>query len=102
VKGRTIETNLTTFLQYTNELLDENSKAQIDTIYTDFQKAFDKVNHHILLQKLLQIGLSNSLVGLIGNYLQQSRQYVAFRGVKSHIYKCTSGVPQGGNLAPLL
>jgi len=46
--------------------------------------------------------LSNSLLQLIQNNLQHSKQYVVFRGMKSHTYKCTSGVPQGGNLAPLL
>ena len=102
VRGRTIETNLLEFTHYLTKTLDKYHQTQMDVVYTDFQKAFDKVNHQILLRKLHRMGFSSSAVKLFKDYLQQYRQYVNYRGTKSHVYKCITGVPQGGNLASLL
>jgi len=102
VRNRTVETNLLEFTHYISETLDKNLLNQVDVVYTDLQKAFDKVNHEILLRKLLELGFATDTVSLFGSYFRQSRQYVVFNGLKSCIFRCETGVPQGGNLAPFL
>ena len=75
MRGRTVESNLLQFTHFISETLDKFSNVQVDAIYTDFQKAFDKVNHQIQFQKLLQIGLSERIVTtLLRSYLFNSKQ----------------------------
>ena len=45
-------------------------------IFIDFQKAFDTVNHHILLQKLDHYGIRGRALSLLSNYLVNRKQYV--------------------------
>lgn len=102
MRSRSVCTNLMEFTHYIAKNLDELPCAQIDTVYTDFQKAFDKVNHRILIQKLRTFGFSESLIELFRSYLQGRKQYVAYKGSRSFTYSCPSGVPQGSNLGPFL
>lgn len=98
--GKSTVSNLIYFSDFVYENL--NVGGQVDVIYTDFQKAFDKVNHCILLDKLTKIGFSPLLQDLLKSYLEERKQYVVFKGAKSELYNMTSGVPQGSNLGPLL
>lgn len=100
MKGRSTTTNLFCVTQYISESLDKHS--QTDVIYTDFTKAFDRLDHQLLLNKLEKIGLSYSLLLLFKSYLTNRVQYVALRGFKSIEFGATSGVPQGSILGPLL
>ncbi|XP_075167479.1 uncharacterized protein LOC142239572 [Haematobia irritans] len=75
---------------------------QTDVIYTDFSKAFDKVNHMLLLRKLQQLGFSSSLLKWISSYLIGRIQRVRFRNVFSNQFDVISGVPQGSHLGPVL
>ena len=95
-------TNLMELTHYIAEKLDELPGAQIDAIYTDFQKAFDGVNHPMLIQKLQTFGFSESLIGLLRLYLRDRKQYVVFKGSRSFAYNCPFGVPQRSNLSPFL
>jgi len=53
----------TNFLLYQSKILNSfNNHIQIDSIYTDFQKAFDKVNHKLLLKKLFNFGFSGKFL----------------------------------------
>lgn len=92
-------TNLLSFNQFTTEIIDNNS--QVDVIFTDFAKAFDKVNHDILLKKLDSFGLSDDIIKLFASYLQSRKQYIVFKGCSSKEIVTPSGVPQGSNLGPL-
>lgn len=74
----------------------------VDVIYTDFQKAFDSVNHKILKKKLNDLGFSDNLCDFFWSYLTGRVQYVHYRGRTSEKFTCPSGVPQGSNLGPLL
>ena len=71
-------------------------------IYTDFSKAFDKVNHKFLLHKLSVMGFSDSPVKLINSYRSQKTQQIKFRNVTSKIIKVQSCVRQGSHLGPIL
>lgn len=100
VKGRSTVTNLFCVTQFISQSLDD--KVQCDVIYTDFSKAFDQLDHGILLSKLRQCGFSPSLIDLFRSYLTGREQFVLLHGHKSRTVSVTSGVPQGSVLGPLL
>jgi len=76
--------------------------GQVDTIYTDFSKAFDKVNHRMLIDKLKRIGFTDNLLEWFRSYLKDRTQFVVIGATKSFPIVPTSGVPQGSILGPLL
>ena len=65
-------------------------------------KAFDKVNHRLLLSKLSSYGLSLKYCRLLDSYLSHRLNFVRVSGRLSAPFLSTSGVPQGSNLGPLL
>ena len=72
-------------------------------VFLDLSKAFDVVDHALLLQKCMLAGLSDKLVALLRSFLANRKQYVALNGVNSRIVASPSyGVPQGSVLGPLL
>lgn len=100
VRNRSTLTNLLNFTEFVYNALD--SSLSVDVIYTDFTKAFDKVNHRILLSKLFKLGFSGSVVSWFGSYLSNRSNYVEINGSKSNCFSPSSGVPQGSILGPLL
>ena len=100
IKGKSTSTNLCEYIQYISDSLE--SKKQVDVIYTDLSKAFDVVNHSILLDKLSKFGLCSNLIKLFQSFLCNRIQYVEYRGFRSQTYVTTSGVTQGSNLGPIL
>lgn len=96
---RSTETNLTSFLHKINKSIDSNK--QVDVIFTDFSKAFDRVDHGVLLRKLDAFGVSADLLKLSASYLEDRIMYIAVNGVESYEFVPHSGVPQGSNLGPL-
>ena len=71
-------------------------------IYVDLQKAFDTVNHDILLYKLFNYGIRGVVHDWFVSYLSRRQQFVQVDTVMSSIAKITCGVPQGSVLGPLL
>jgi len=74
----------------------------VDVIHLDFQKAFDKVPHRRLLQKLRTHGITSSIINWIENWLADREQRVVINGICSRFTAVFSGVPQGSILGPLL
>ena len=70
--------------------------------FVDMRKAFDTVNHHILRQKLLNLGVNVNLCKWIGNYLSNRMQCTLANGHLSQMAEITCGVPQGSVLGPKL
>ena len=66
------------------------------------RKAFDTVNHKILLSKLEHYGVRDVMLDLFESYLSKHKQYVSMNGQSSKPLDITCGVPQGSVLGPLL
>lgn len=75
---------------------------QIDMIFLDFEKAFDRVSHKKLLLKLKPIFKNNRLLAWIEAYLSYRYQVVCIDAVLSSFAAVESGIPQGSVLGPLL
>ena len=71
-------------------------------IFLDLSKAFDTVNHRILLDKLYSYGIRGNMHKLLTSYLQNRKQFTVCNNIKSQINTIVCGVPQGSTLGPLL
>ena len=70
-------------------------------IFLDFQKAFDTVNHGILLDKLYHYGIGGPAYDWFSSYLNERYQFVVYNGCESEHKYIQCGVPQGSILGPL-
>ena len=94
---------LSQLLKHHNKILEELEKSNnVNVIYWDFAKVFDKVNHGILLNKLKKIGINGKIAVWIHNFLWNRQQCVAINGTTSSEAQVRSGIPQGPVLGPLL
>ena len=98
--GRSTTSQLLEHIQKIVHILEEDLTA--DVVYLDFAKAFDKVDHEIILLKLRAIGVSGNLLKWLGSFLVGRKQAVAVEGFIGERKVVNSGVPQGSVLGPLL
>ena len=99
VKGRSCITQLVLTHHMWHKALDDG--LQVDAVFLDFTKAFDRVHHKILLNKLCNFGISGSLLEWCSDYLSNRTQRVVIDGNCSSWLNIPSGVPQGSILGPL-
>ena len=72
------------------------------TIFIDFRKAFDSIDHEILLQKLAKLGFHENSIKWYKNYLANQTQYTVVNGIEPSRLDLTFEVPQGLVLKPML
>ena len=79
-----------------------DNKQYVIGVFMDLAKAFDTINHKILLQKLHHYGMRGNVFKWFESYLSHRIQYVKYNGILSKIAVIKYGVPQGSILGPLL
>ena len=71
-----------------------NNKNYTISVFLDFSRAFDTINHSILIEKLNYIGINGSLLQWFASYLSNRKQCVSIDSSKSNYKTITSGVPR--------
>ncbi|KAI5714669.1 hypothetical protein M8J77_003487 [Diaphorina citri] len=100
IEGRSTVTNLTSFHHSVARTLSEGCK-QVDVIYTDIFRAYDKLSHDVLLSKLAEFGFHPDFIVFVASYLRHREHRVIFQNHVSDPYYPTSSVIQGSKLSSL-
>jgi hypothetical protein len=99
-KGKSVESQMLTCLNDWTHI--DHKGSAIHIIYLDLSKAFDCVNHNLLLAKCVALGFYPKLINILSSYLTNRSQIVTVDGAQSKCTPVTRGVPQGSVLGPLL
>ena len=99
-KGKSTKGALLRFTHKIQSQLD--NKQSVAAVYIDLKKAFDTVDHDILLRKLQHYGIRGTANEWFQSYLKDRKQYIEIGNVRSTFEEVICGVPQGSNLGPLL
>ena len=100
MKNRSTTSQLLLHLKLLHDSLD--ICEEVFTLYLDFCKAFDKVNHYLLIEKLKKFGIGGKLLQLLSSYLEDRSQRTVINNIYSEYLPINSGVPQGSVFGPLL
>ena len=98
--GKSCATNLLEFLEFVTRIVDEGKN--MDIVFLDFAKAFDKVPKERLLAKLAAHGVEGKVLQWVRRWLTDRKQRVVLNGETSDLTEVESGVPQGSVLGPIL
>ena len=98
--GSSTETQLLELYHMIMEALDGGKEVKF--LFLDVSKAFDRVWHKGILEKLKKCGITGKLLEWLSNYLSDREQCVVVEGAKSKYGSIKAGVPQGSILGPLL
>jgi hypothetical protein len=99
-QGKSTSTNLLIYQNYIVEAL--KNGHQVDSIYEDFSKAFDRVKHNILIYKLRLMNFDGIFVNWLDSFISDRSQLVKIGKYLSNPIEVKSGVPQGSHCRPLL
>jgi hypothetical protein len=99
-QGRSCMSQLINHYENLISILEENENA--DALYLDMSKAFDRVDHAILLKKMYAMGIRGRIHQWLAAFLKNRKQYVLVDGYTSDVEEVLSGVPQGTVLGPLM
>jgi len=101
-KFRSCETAVTLFTQSLFEKIDQKN-GKVGVVFIDFKKAFNHVNHTLLLKKLMsKFSLCPILLNVVRSFLKNRSFRILNNGLISRSFPEIGGVPQGSSLAPLL
>lgn len=100
LRSRSTVSNLLVLQDYIMSAFGDS--CQVDCVYLDLSKAFDKVNHSLLVAKLAGYGIGGPMLKWLDSYLRNRTLIVKCNGSTSLPFKVSSGVPQGSHLGPLL
>ena len=98
--GRSCVTQLLEIMELWTKFMENG--LTVDCVYLDYAKAFDKVPHLRLINKLKAYGISGNMIEWIKNFLTNRNQKVVINGTSSEIELVKSGIPQGSVLGPTL
>ena len=99
-KNHSTETACLELVDKLYKQLDDNQSPFC--VFIDLSKAFDTINHKILLAKLKYYGFDENALSWFNSYLSNRKQFVEVEGHRSEIKYISTGVPQGSTLGPLL
>ena len=91
MKNRSTTSQLLLHLKLLNDTLDIGE--EVFTLYLDFCKAFDKVNHYLLIEKLKNFGIGGKLLQLLSSHLEDRSQRTVINNIYSEFLPINSGVP---------
>ena len=101
-KKRSATTPFLLFIDRVYRKFDTISSDDISILYLDFAKAFVKVPHHLLIQKLESFDVGGNILLLLHSYLEDRNEFVKIENCCSSLENVTSGLPQGSILGPPL
>ena len=100
IKGKSCVIQLLEFMEDITEAIDQGH--EVDVIYFDYSKAFDKAPHNRLLTKISWYRIKGNVLSWIGDFLRNRKQRVLVNGISSEWRNITKGIPQGSVLGPIL
>ena len=100
---RKLHSTMTSLIGNTDYWYENIDSKQLNlTIFLDLRKAFDTVDHEIMIKKLWKYGMRGNTGSWFQSYLDQDKQYFSGNGERPMAGEVPCGIPQGSCLRPLL